>query len=74
MSTVPNISSPTSIRDPQTPLGLAPPVGLSSADAERRLAEFGRNEIRRERFKVEAGDRKREPTSEQKTYGSTREE
>ncbi len=49
MSTVPNISSPTSIRDPQTPLGLAPPVGLSSADAERRLAEFGRNEIRRER-------------------------
>ena len=49
MSTVPNIPSPTSIRDPQTPLGLAPPSGLSSADAERRLAEFGRNEIRRER-------------------------
>lgn len=67
MSTVPNIPSPTSIREldgqaavdmrallglgpePHTVLGPAAPVGLSSADAERRLAEFGRNEIRRER-------------------------
>ena len=49
MSTAPRTTTPASRADSQPALGLAPPVGLSSADAERRLAEFGRNELRRER-------------------------
>jgi P-type Ca2+ transporter type 2C len=49
VSTVSNTTSATGGRVPQAALGGDPPRGLSSGEAERRLAEFGRNEIRRER-------------------------